>query len=191
MLDEQSESRCPFPFLYSDSGERKFTYQSVTVFQMRFKCIHIYSLAAIYLWIWWSPLSRKGVHGPSVGPGFQQFCNSAISIAAIDLSECKLSNDVITYVILVFRKQVPSVQTTPPWRYNYSFPHGNKLMQTMIWLLRFPPVNVCTCIHVHALQPIRSDTVICGHPCTTVTNIQSSYLAVSWKVYLSTQMFSL
>ena len=39
---------------------------------------------------------KKGVHGPSVGAGFQQFVSSAIAIHSVNLSYCKLQGDVIS-----------------------------------------------------------------------------------------------
>ena len=39
---------------------------------------------------------KKGVHGLSVGAGFQQFVSTAIAIHSFNLSNCKLNGDIVS-----------------------------------------------------------------------------------------------
>ena len=39
---------------------------------------------------------KKGVHGLSVGAGFQQFLSSAIAIHSLNLSSCRLNGDIVS-----------------------------------------------------------------------------------------------
>lgn len=41
---------------------------------------------------------KKGIHGPNMAHNFQQFLSTAISIHTINISGCKLTSDIMTYV---------------------------------------------------------------------------------------------